>query len=174
MGTKEQRPDVRGPARAGPPPAALTWRVWPLAEDWKRGLLAFASLIFFPVLFYVTGGCSTGMAVFAFVVLFFSIAGFLLPAEYSLDENEIRIRHLGIRTVRKKSEFKRVVVYPEAVLFSPFEKPSFLDYYRGVFLKIPRAGRGPDPEALKALARIPVANARGNPPANVSPPKAAK
>ncbi|MGH9427567.1 MAG: hypothetical protein ACRD2L_14845, partial [Terriglobia bacterium] len=61
---------------------SLTWRVWPLQDDWKRGLLAFTSLILFPVIFYYSGGRSLGLALFTFLILFFSITGFLLPAHY--------------------------------------------------------------------------------------------
>jgi hypothetical protein len=71
---------------------------------------------------------------FSGVVLFGATARFFLPTSYRLDENGVRSRFLGISLGRPWKDFKRYEVYHNGVLLSPFDRPSRLDSFRGMFL----------------------------------------
>ena len=76
-------------------------------------------------------------AVFGFLVLFFSLTSFFFPTEYSVDTDGIRVRRLIYFSHRPITEFKRIYILKNGVLFSPFKKKTFLDNFRGLFLLLP-------------------------------------
>jgi hypothetical protein len=74
------------------------------------------------------------LAVLAAVFLALSIAPFLLPTRYRLDDAGVEQRRLTSRRFRAWSDLRRVQIGAGAALVSPFARPSWMDRHRGVML----------------------------------------
>lgn len=75
------------------------------------------------------------MAVIGFVVIIASLADFLLPVYYRLDEQSAKSRCGFIVSEIRWENVKRVVEGEDGIKLSPLEKPSRLSPFRGVFLR---------------------------------------
>lgn len=79
------------------------------------------------------------------VILLVSVAPFLVPTHYRLDDDGVEARRLWTCRRRVWRELRRVQVGRGAALVSPFARPSWLDRHRGVLLYfdgLDDAGRG--------------------------------
>ncbi len=131
----------------------IDWRVWPLLEDSRKAWLAVGALIFFPALF-AWSTHSLGWGALSFLLILGSISTFLFPTEYSVDSEWVGWRHLWLRYRKPRKDFPRVVILEGGIFFSPFDRPSFLDRYRGLFFRFPRGKSSSfSPDALLALFR---------------------
>ncbi len=72
-------------------------------------------------------------AIAALWMVFSATADYLLPIRYEADEMGIRQKGWSPRLMRWE-RVRRVVWGEQGVLLSPFEKPSRLDAFRGIFL----------------------------------------
>ncbi len=72
-------------------------------------------------------------AIAALWMVFSATADYLLPIRYEADEAGIRQKGWSPRLMRWE-RVRRVVWGEQGVLLSPFEKPSRLDAFRGIFL----------------------------------------
>jgi hypothetical protein len=89
------------------------------------GSLVLIHLAWYELLF-------TGIAI---VVLGISLSRFFFPTRYFLDSKEARIRHLFAERRYPLTRFKNYYAHKSGVYLSSFEKPGFLDPFRGVFLR---------------------------------------
>ena len=68
------------------------------------------------------------------VVLFVSTMRFYFPVRYRLDEDGVRRWYIGFEKFRPWSDFRNVYVHRDGLFLAPFEKPSRLDSFRGLYL----------------------------------------
>lgn len=84
---------------------------------------------------------SPWLAVVAAAILVGSVASFLLPTTYLLDDDGVEERTLWGRKRRAWADLRRLQVGPGAALVSPFPRKSWLDRQRGVLLYLDGADR---------------------------------
>lgn len=138
-----------------PPEAPLEWVVNP----WRhRARVAGAGLVLAVLLAVValrlSGSALMGMA------LALTCAGVLspvyAPTRYRVDADGVAMRR-GLAWERRAwRDLRRAAATATGVLVSPFEKPTFRDSFRGLFLEIPGSLPGHDPllaELRERLAR---------------------
>jgi hypothetical protein len=128
-------------------PAACTWTAHPLRDEplWKSVALVL-SMAGASALMAVSFG-QVAVGVVALAVLTGSMARYLLPTRYSLDESGAAWRLLTWRR-RPWSTFRRAVRHADGVFLSPFSRPHRLDSFRGLFL---RTGETVDARQLHVL-----------------------
>ena len=81
------------------------------------------------------------LAGLAAVFLVVSVAPFLFPTHYVLDDDGVEQRRLWSRRRRAWSDLRRVQVGPGAALVSPFARRSWMDRHRGILLYLDGADR---------------------------------
>jgi hypothetical protein len=116
------------------PPRTLRWRSWPLTENLPRSILRVALFLGLCALVGVGFG-GWEYALLAMVLVGLSLLRFFLPTTYVLDEQAATARVLGPARKLPWSQVRRVGVGPAGVFLSPFERPSRLDSFRGMFLR---------------------------------------
>jgi len=115
-------------------PLRISWRVHPFTEDfWKSTLLVVIIIVASVACALFTGWWS--MAILAFVFLVVSMAPYLFPVRYEMDEDGILITFLGMQTYRGWEEFRNFYPHDVGVHLSTFKKPSRLDAFRGNFIR---------------------------------------
>lgn len=93
---------------------------------------------------------SAYLAALAAAILLVSVAAFLVPTHYRVDDDGVEERRLGRRRFRAWAELRRVQVGPGAALVSPFAKKHLLDRYRGIIVSFDGADRDAVIAALRA------------------------
>jgi hypothetical protein len=58
----------------------------------------------------------------------------LLPTRYRLTDEGLEVKSLGVTRARPWSEMRRMAVDEAGIFLSPFERPHWLEAYRGVRL----------------------------------------
>ena len=116
-----------------PDEPSLSWRSWPLVDEWPASL-AKAALVAVMCAAVGVGFGGAGYALLAAAFLVLSLARFFLPSRFVLDAAGVSRRTPGGRGQLAWAQVRRVVVGQAGVFLSPFEKPSRLDSFRGVFL----------------------------------------
>lgn len=119
---------------AGGESRTLRWRSHPLVEDFRRSMLLIA------VMFAVCAAVHVGFGGLAYAVLaagflVVSLSSYFIPAWYELDEDGAAVRFLGRTRRMAWREVRRVDVQRAGVFLSPFDAPSRLDSFRGMFLR---------------------------------------
>ncbi len=112
---------------------SLSWRSWPLADEWPGSLVKAAVVVAMCAAVGVAFG-GVGYALLATVFLVLSLARFFLPTRFVLDAAGVTRRSAAGRGQLAWTQIRRVVVGKAGVFLSPFERPSRLDSFRGVFL----------------------------------------
>jgi hypothetical protein len=84
---------------------------------------------------------SPWLALLAAVILLASVAPFLVPTHYVIDDDGVEERRLWTRKRRAWGDLRRVQVGPGAALVSPFARRNWLDRHRGVLLYLDGADR---------------------------------
>ncbi|HEX7400986.1 MAG TPA: hypothetical protein VF369_02295, partial [candidate division Zixibacteria bacterium] len=69
------------------------------------------------------------------VIMLGSLSSFFLPTRYELDDNKVRIRYLLSMRERKWEMFRSYYVDKNGVLLSPYDKPSRLENFRGLYIR---------------------------------------
>ena len=112
----------------------LSWRSFPVADDFPRSLLLIAA----------AGAACVGIALsfrgagyglLSAALLGLSLARYFLPTWYELGEAGVAVRFLGQERRIPWAEVKRATVHRAGVFLSPFERPSRLESFRGTFLR---------------------------------------
>ena len=126
--------DSRRKEQVEPTMPFVEWCVHPLRErpvtaGWVIGFLLVlhgAIYFFFHQIWYV---------ILAAAVLLPSLASFFLPVRYALYASHITVTTQFHRVSRSWDEFQRCEVDSRGVFLSPFERPSRLDNFRGLYLR---------------------------------------
>jgi hypothetical protein len=84
---------------------------------------------------------SAFLAALAAAILLLSVAPFLVPTHYRLDDDGVEERRLWSRKRRAWADLRRLQIGPGAALVSPFASRSWLDRHRGLLLYLDGADR---------------------------------
>ena len=118
----------------------LTWTAHPVKRR-PRDAALVAMVVLFSAYGVMAFTRSIFLALLAIAILLVSIAAFLLPTRYTLDDEGVEERRLGRRRFRAWSELRRVQVGAGAALVSPFARKHWADRYRGMILLLDGAPR---------------------------------
>jgi len=135
--------------------ATLAWTNLPLKG--RRGTVIFLAVLL-PVLaalvYHESHNAFAALLAVAFVAVVITPA--VLPTTYTLDAEGVTVRHIGKTVSHPWSACKRLIVDVDVIVLSPFPKASFLDSFRGVYLRFNRGQETIREEAMQfALARMP-------------------
>jgi hypothetical protein len=124
MGAPEAAPRP-GEPESRPEPAAerFHWSAWPAKERPAHAAVLIACVA---VLGVVVRQATL------FVLL--SVSSWLLPTRYRLTDEGLEVKSLGVTRARPWSEMRRMAVDEAGIFLSPFERPHWLEAYRGVRL----------------------------------------
>ena len=118
---------------APPEPETLEWSVWPARErPWAAAVLLASLLVLGVLVAQGTGDKVLGIA--APLIVLGSVGSFIARTRYRLTKETIEVQALGVARARPWSEMRRATVDRVGVFLSPFEKPSWLEGYRGIRL----------------------------------------
>lgn len=116
------------------PDERLEYRSLPIADDYPRSLAAPAVIAATSVA-VGWGFGAPGWGLFAAAVLLVSLARYFVPTSYALDAAGVRARFLGREDVRPWADVRALYAHRDGVHLSPFERPSRLDPFRGLFVR---------------------------------------
>ena len=111
----------------------LEWTSHLLSEYPAKGVILMAVTILLCILVWLMFEHWLYVSVAA-AVLFLSTMRYYFPVSYKLDGEGVRRRYLGREKFRPWSDFRNIYIHPDGVFLSPFEKPSRLDAFRGLYL----------------------------------------
>jgi hypothetical protein len=124
---------ARGDAQRGVDAEELAWSVWPARNRPLAAAVVLAGAAVLGALIRKgTGDGVLAVAGPAFVLA--SLGSFLFPSRYLLTSETLEVRTAGVARVRPWSEVRRMEVDAAGVFLSPFERPTWLEAYRGVRL----------------------------------------
>ncbi len=112
----------------------LSWRYHPAAKSKTKTALAAAVILAFG--FFVWWySQSVIFAFLAALILTASLGVYFFPTRYTLTEEGLTVEFLGTKQVKKWNGFARAIPEPNGIFLSPFAHKSFLEHYRGVFVR---------------------------------------
>jgi hypothetical protein len=121
-------------AEAAPPTLPLEWSAWPAKEKplFTLGLVLFLLAIWVGVGYIYREAVWVLLAV---ILLLGAVAPFFVITRYRLDEEGVSLKRY-VTTMKKRWEELRSY-YPDknGVLVSPFDRPSRLENFRGIYLR---------------------------------------
>lgn len=118
----------------------LSWKAHPLKDGAPRSYLVVLALAGICLLMKVAFGGWLWSAL-AGLFLLGSLRSWLFPTAYRLTPEGVEVRFLGLSTLKPWSRFRNLYPHRMGLHLSPFEKPSGLDPFRGIFLRY-TPGRG--------------------------------
>ncbi|MEO0230995.1 MAG: hypothetical protein ABIM49_01415 [candidate division WOR-3 bacterium] len=104
----------------------------PARKNLKKAIFFIVFLIFITLLFTFSFGIFWG--IFAFLILFFSNISFFTKTEYEITDKKIIVKRFFYKIEKDWEWVKRIEVDKNGIFLSPFEKKSWLDPFRGIFL----------------------------------------
>ena len=125
------------------------WEAWPVRRDPARGLLAAVIIAgsVWGTWAWTESAALTGLAL---VVLGVATGAFFFPTRYRLTREGVEIERPWRRQSRPWRDFRGIRAGGDLVVLSPFERPSWLDGFRGVTLLLPEE-RGEVLEYVEAM-----------------------
>ena len=114
--------------------AAISWRSYPLVDDWPRSIIAPAAVIAVSALVYFAG-YGWFFTALSFVFLFAALRQYFFPTRYELTAQGVSVRFLGFGKSRNWEHFRNYYPHGIGVYLTPLEKPGVLDGFRGQFMR---------------------------------------
>jgi len=114
--------------------ARLEYRSLPLRDDYPRSLALVAIVLAICIGLAVSFGAA-GYGALAIGLLGIMLARYFVPTRYVLDDEGVRARFLGREVARPWSEVRSIYAHRDGVHLSPFERPSTLDPFRGLYVR---------------------------------------
>jgi len=112
----------------------LRWRSHPFKRSIKTSILVIGFLILCWFFVYLSTQ-STLFLVISVVILLGSLSSFFLPTEYELSNDKIKVRFFFSEKEKDWDFYQSYYADKNGVLLSPFEKPSRLENFRGMYLR---------------------------------------
>ena len=112
----------------------LTWSTHAVKKNALVSILVVLFLFVIWLIVYLTTYSLflTGLSV---LIMLGSLSSFFLPTQYELDQNKIKIRFFFTTREKEWRQFRSFYVDKNGVLLSPFEKPSRLENFRGMYIR---------------------------------------
>jgi hypothetical protein len=116
---------------------ALKWVTHPVRRSSLITVLVILFLfVVWMVVYLATSSLFlTGLSV---LIMLGSLSSFFLPTRYELSQDKVRIRFFLTTRERQWNAFRSFYVDKNGVLLSPFDKPSRLENFRGVYVRFNR------------------------------------
>jgi len=114
--------------------AMLKWSTHPVKKKTFISILVILFLFGIWILMYLTTQ-SLFFTALSVVILLGSLSSFFLPTHYELDEKKIKIKYFLATREKEWSMFRSFYVDKNGVLLSPFERPSRLENFRGIYVR---------------------------------------
>ncbi len=112
---------------------SFSWTSFPAAENKRKAVLVSLFLVTLFAFIYVSFG--TMWLAISMLLLGGSVAPFFAVTRYRMTDEEVEAFHF-FHTVRKPwSSFNSYYEDRRGVLLSPFDRPSRLENYRGLYLR---------------------------------------
>ena len=130
----------------------LSWRYHPAAKNRVKTVLATAVIALFGAFVW----WYSQSAIFAFLaalILTASLGVFFFPTRYTLTEEGLTVEFLGTKQVKKWGGFARTIPEASGIFLSPFSRKSFLEHYRGIFVRYDGNKDEVDRFVLNALSK---------------------
>ncbi len=113
---------------------ALTWISHPLKKNKRNTLLVTLFLVLAPtIVFFSTQ--SLFFLLLSFLILLGSLSSFFLPTSYELSQEKIRVKFFFNTKEMEWKKYRSFYVDKNGILLSPFEKPSRLENFRGMYIR---------------------------------------
>lgn len=113
---------------------SLRWSSHPLKKNvWVSILIVIFLLAIWFVVYLTTR--NPFLVALSVVIMLGSLSSFFLPTRYELDDDKVKIRYLLSMRERKWGMFRSYYVDKNGVLLSPFERPSRLENFRGLYIR---------------------------------------
>ncbi len=112
----------------------LRWRSYPFKKNTKISVLVICFLILCWILVYLSTQ-SILFLVISVIILFGSLSSFFFPTEYELSKDKIKVRFFFTNKAKDWNYYRSFYVDKNGVLLSPFERPSRLENFRGIYLR---------------------------------------
>jgi hypothetical protein len=112
----------------------LRWSSHPIKNK-KKGAIF---LVLVMILFWVLVWFSTGSILFlviSVIILSGALSSFFLPTEYELTPGKIKVKFFLTNKEKTWEDYKSFYIDRNGVLLSPFDKPSRLENFRGIYLR---------------------------------------
>lgn len=117
----------------------MKWEVLPASKNLKKLAFFLFSLFFISLIFALSFGPFFG--VFAFLVILCSNANFFTKTKYEINENGIIVKRPFYEIKKDWDWVKRIELDKNGIFLSPFEKKTWLDPFRGLFLLCDNPGK---------------------------------
>ncbi|HVP36469.1 MAG TPA: hypothetical protein VMT04_05685 [Terriglobales bacterium] len=112
----------------------LKWIDHPLKKSGKNLLIVVLFLVIGPTVVYFSTR-SVFFLILSIIFLLGSLSTFFLPTTYELTENGIKVIFFFNTRQMEWGKYRSYYVDKNGVLLSPFEKPSRLENFRGIYLR---------------------------------------
>ncbi|MDY6787482.1 MAG: hypothetical protein SVK54_05090 [candidate division WOR-3 bacterium] len=113
------------------------WVSHPVQDnDSKMNILAYAG-----VLIIIFGGFMwLGFAgiLLALVIILLTLTPYFVPTKYSIDSEGVTVKYLFQRKQYPWHRFRNYYADSKGILLSPFERPSRLENFRGIYVRYGR------------------------------------
>jgi uncharacterized membrane protein len=113
---------------------SLKWSSHPLKKNFWVTILVVIFLFAIWLGVYLTTGNPLLLAL-SVVIMLGSLSSFFLPTRYELDDDKVKIIYLISMRERRWDTFRSYYVDKNGVLLSPFERPSRLENFRGLYIR---------------------------------------
>lgn len=115
----------------------LQWSSLPVKKNiWVSiGVILFLFAIWFSVYLTTSNPFLVALSV---LIMLGSLSSFFLPTQYLLDDDKVRIKFFFTIREKKWGMFRSCYVDKNGVLLSPFDKPSRLENFRGLYIRFDR------------------------------------
>lgn len=111
----------------------MNWQSLPYKEHPRRTVFLIIFLILFTCGIYFSFGLY--WAVLSLVFLCASVNSYFLPTNYLMNESGITIKGVVLGKTKKWSEFRSCYKDKNGILLSPFDKPTRLENFRGIYIR---------------------------------------
>ena len=113
----------------------IRWSTHPVKRSSKISILVILFLFVVWFLVYLTT-FSLLLTILSVVIMLGSLSPFFLPTYYELDDEKIKVRFFFNTKEKEWSMFRSFYVDKNGVLLSPFERPSRLENFRGLYIRL--------------------------------------
>ena len=112
----------------------LRWRSHPFKRKKLTSLLVILCLLAVWISVYFTT-FSVLMTAISIIILLGALSPFFLPTDYELSTDKIKVRFSFTQKEKEWSFYRSFYVDKNGVLLSPFEGPSRLENFRGIYIR---------------------------------------